>query len=79
MLRWTYCKDYQSSHFYSFHLVALDGEEGHGRGQPMAGTNLDAAYWARNVREQVRFRAAIERLVDAINAFLDLKCVLMPA
>ncbi|MGK5730995.1 SDR family NAD(P)-dependent oxidoreductase [Streptomyces sp. URMC 124] len=34
-------------------------------GRPVAGTALDAAYWWRNVREPVAFRAAVEYLRDA--------------
>ncbi|MFD5182819.1 amino acid adenylation domain-containing protein [Streptomyces sp. NPDC058372] len=38
------------------HLTALEG--------PAEGVALDAAYWWRNVRDRVAFRAAVDRLAD---------------
>jgi acyl transferase domain-containing protein len=41
-------------------------------GGPLGGASLDARYWARNVREPVRFRAAIEQLLDSgVNCFVE--------
>ncbi|MFJ2894909.1 amino acid adenylation domain-containing protein [Streptomyces sp. NPDC087218] len=39
--------------------VYLTGQEGTAHG-----TELDAAYWWKNVRDRVRFRAAVDRLAD---------------
>ncbi len=46
------------------------------------GAELDAAYWGRNMRQPVRFTAAVERLLeDGITIFVELgpHAVLMPA
>jgi polyketide synthase 12 len=41
-------------------------------GTERAGTELDAAYWGRNLREPVRFAAAVESLCDAgFDTFLE--------
>jgi malonyl CoA-acyl carrier protein transacylase len=42
-------------------------------GRRVEGAELDAAYWARNLREPVRFQEAVERLAaDGPTAFLEL-------
>ncbi len=42
-------------------------------GEPIAGEELDAAYWYRNLREPVRFEAATERLLeDGHGALLEI-------
>ncbi len=42
-------------------------------GQAQAGEALDAAYWARNIREPVQFAAAVEHLLDRKhNLFVEL-------
>ncbi|HEX3480890.1 MAG TPA: type I polyketide synthase, partial [Kofleriaceae bacterium] len=47
------------------YLTAAEGTAG--------GPELDAAYWWRNVRDPVRFRAAIDRMIDAgCGVFLEL-------
>jgi acyl transferase domain-containing protein len=42
-------------------------------GQPVAGTDLDAAYWGRNVRQPVRFADAVGVLLDKhYDVFLEI-------
>ena len=51
-------------------------------GTPLAGPEMDAAYWADNLRQPVRFASAVARLqADAFNTFVELSPhpVLLPA
>lgn len=42
-------------------------------GRPIEGAELDSGYWWRNVREEVRFAEAIDRLIESgYNTFIEL-------
>ncbi len=44
-------------------------------GEPLETTELDAAYWYRNLREPVRFQQASEELLsDGFTAFVEISC-----